>query len=41
MSMRERIELLDGEFEVKSSPKGGGTTVTARLPYMEPEAAEQ
>lgn len=41
MSMRERIELLDGEFMVRSSPQGGGTTVTARLPYVEQEAAGQ
>jgi signal transduction histidine kinase len=31
--MRERIELLGGEFAVKSSP-GQGTTVTARIPLM-------
>jgi signal transduction histidine kinase len=32
--MRERIESLDGEFEIASTP-GSGTTVTARVPHPE------
>jgi two-component system sensor histidine kinase DegS len=39
MGMRERIELLDGEFEVISC-KGAGTTVTARLPIVTSQEEE-
>lgn len=31
VSMRERVQLLSGEFSIKSQP-GGGTSVTARVP---------
>jgi two-component system sensor histidine kinase DegS len=34
MSMRERIQLLNGEFEVRSDTNGGGTTVFAVLPVV-------
>ena len=34
MSMKERIELLGGEFEVTSAP-GRGTRIVARLPFEE------
>jgi signal transduction histidine kinase len=32
--MRERVESLDGEFEIASTP-GSGTTVAARVPHPE------
>lgn len=32
--MRERVESLDGDFEIESAP-GGGTTVTVRVPHPE------
>jgi signal transduction histidine kinase len=32
--MRERVESLDGDFEIASTP-GSGTTVTARVPHPE------
>lgn len=31
-SIRERVELLDGVFEVRSGPDGGGTEIAVRLP---------
>jgi two-component system sensor histidine kinase DegS len=34
MSMRERIQLLNGDFEVRSDTKGGGTTIFAVLPVV-------
>jgi signal transduction histidine kinase len=35
LGMRERIELLGGEIEVRSSP-GGGTEIAARVPVKRP-----
>jgi PAS domain S-box-containing protein len=35
ISMRERIHLISGEFQILSSP-GQGTTITARAPIVEP-----
>jgi chemotaxis protein histidine kinase CheA len=29
--MRERLEMIDGKFSIRSTP-GHGTTVTARIP---------
>jgi signal transduction histidine kinase len=31
VGMRERLELIDGRFEVESSP-GAGTTIVAEVP---------
>jgi PAS domain S-box-containing protein len=33
VSMRERMQLVGGEFSIESKP-GGGTTVCARVPFM-------
>ena len=33
ISMRERLQLVGGEFSIESKP-GGGTTVCARVPFM-------
>ncbi len=38
MSMRERVELLDGTLTIDSAP-GAGTTLTARLPAVRRAAA--
>ena len=38
MSMRERIELLDGEFKLKSEV-GRGTLIVARIKMQPPEAS--
>jgi PAS domain S-box-containing protein len=35
ISMRERIHLISGEFQILSSP-GQGTTITARAPIVKP-----
>ena len=40
MSMRERVELLDGTLTIDSAP-GAGTTLTARLPAVRRAAAER
>lgn len=34
VNMRERVQLLNGDFEVKSAP-GKGTSITARLDYRD------
>jgi signal transduction histidine kinase len=36
-TMRERVVLLDGEFRVNSKP-GGGTSVVASIPLLEPSS---
>jgi len=37
IGMRERIELIDGEFEVETYP-GGGTVIKVKIPIEESEA---
>jgi len=37
VSMRERLQLVNGEFSVKSQP-GGGTTIHARVPFTGPDS---
>ena len=37
LGMKERVALLGGELSIQGHP-GKGTTVTARLPYLEPES---
>jgi len=32
LGMRERLEMVDGRFDIKSAP-GQGTTVTAEMPF--------
>jgi len=38
VSMRERIQIIRGEMEIRSSP-GAGTTVCARVPWCREEQA--
>jgi signal transduction histidine kinase len=38
VGLRDRVEAVSGRLDV-SSPPGGGTTLTARIP-QEPEAAK-
>lgn len=40
MSMKERIELLDGEFGVDSVP-GKGTRIVAKIPYYEVDPSQE
>jgi signal transduction histidine kinase len=34
IGMRERIEMVGGKFEIKSTP-GSGTTISARIPFIQ------
>jgi signal transduction histidine kinase len=34
ISMRERLQLVKGDFSIKSDP-GGGTMISARVPFVE------
>jgi signal transduction histidine kinase len=38
LGMRERLQMIDGKFSIKSTP-GHGTTVTARIPVTNEGAA--
>jgi two-component system sensor histidine kinase DegS len=38
-SMRERVELLSGEFEISSSP-GKGTRLNITIPFMQEEEVQ-
>jgi len=36
ISMRERLQMVDGAFDIRTHP-GGGTTISARVPLREAE----
>jgi signal transduction histidine kinase len=40
LGMRERVEMVDGSFEVESAP-GKGTTIVARIPFGKTQARKR